>query len=242
MDESFLTFHIFSDRTTAENFAASLTQKGIEVKVVYDAIIPSKNSTSDVRVKIKQVDFAEASKLLEAIQKPVNVSKPADESFLHDCTDEELMEIVSRPEEWSYQDVEQAHKILKERGLIEEPQPKEEKKKVEKIKAEKPKPVKEDKVKPVKVEKVKVVKEPKIKKPRTKITLPKSLLFSYIISILICPIGLFIGWQMAYSKKTLPDGTEDFANDEVTRSHGERILLISLIILIALVPFLITRG
>jgi len=242
MDESFLTFHIFTDPTTAENFAATLTQKGIEVKVVYDSIYPTKGPSSDVRIKIKQDDFPEASKLLESIQKPALVLKPADESFLLDCTDEELMEIVSKPEEWSYQDVEQAHKILKERGLIEEPHPKPEKKKVEKIKVEKPKPVKVEKVKPVKVEKVKVVKEPKVKKPRKKIALPKSLLFSYIISILICPIGLFIGWQMAYSKKTLPDGTEDFANDEVIRSHGERILLISLIILIALVPFLITRG
>ena len=234
MDESFLTFHIFPDRTSAENFAASLAQKGIEVKVVYDAIVPSKGSSSDVRIKIKQDDFAEASKLLEAIQQPVTVSKPAEESFLYDCTDEELMEIVSKPEEWNNQDVELAHKILKERGLIEEPHPIPEKKKVEKAKVEKPKAVK--------VEKPKVVKAPKIKVPRTKISIPKSLVFSYIISILISPIGLFIGWQMAYSKKVLPDGTEEFVNDEPTRKHGEWILLISLIILMALVPFLITRA
>lgn len=239
MDESFLTFHIFPDRTSAENFAAGLTQKGIEVKLVYDTIDPTKGSSSDVRVKIKQADFVEASKLLETMQKPAAVSKPVDESFLFDCTDEELMEIVSRPDEWSNQDVEQAHKILKERGLIEEPHPKPEKKKVEKVKVEK---VKVEKPKPVKLEKPKVVKLPKIKTPRRKIAIPKSLVLSYIISILLSPIGLFIGWQMAYSKKTLPDGSEDFANDEMMRKHGERILLISLIILIALVPFLITRA
>ena len=234
MDESFLTFHIFSDPTAAENFAASLTQRGIEVKLVYDSIYPTKGPSSDVRVKIKQDDFPEASKLLEAMQAPVIVTKPADESFLFDCSDEELMEIVSRPEEWSYLDVEQAHKILIERGLIEEPHPKLEKKKPEKVKVDKPKPIK--------IEKPKVEKVPKVKKPRPKIEIPKSLLFSYIISILICPIGLFIGWQMAYSKKTLPAGSEEFANDEITRKHGERIILISLIILIALVPFLITRS
>ena len=70
MDESFLTFHIFSDPTTAENFAASLTQRGIEVKVVYDSIYPTKGPSSDVRIKIKQDDFPEASKLLESIKKP----------------------------------------------------------------------------------------------------------------------------------------------------------------------------
>ena len=176
------------------------------------------------------------------MQKPATVLKAADENFLLDCTDEELMEIVSRPEEWSYLDVEQAHRILKERGLIEEPKLKEEKKKIEKIKIEKPKPVKVEKPKPVKIEKPKVEKPPKIKKPRREISIPKSLLLTYIISILISPVGLFIGWQMAYSKKTLPDGSEVLVNDEPTRKHGERILLISLIILIALVPFLITRA
>lgn len=244
MDESFLTFHIFSDPASAEKFAASLTDKGIEVKLVYDTVsIPGKSK--DVRVKIKQDDFIEATNILENYQQFIPM-KQVDESFLVDCTDEELREIIARPDDWSQQDVQQALKILKERTtneiittskvqaklIIQEDKIVQPKIRQEKVKVEKIRPVKKEK--PV-----------KIKKPKTERIWNKGnfriTILPYIIAVLLSPIGLFIGWQMAYSKKTLPDGTETYVNDENVRMHGERVLLVSIIILIALVPLLITR-
>src|SRR6476469_7239828 len=106
MDESFLTFHIFSDPAAAEKFAASLTNKGIEVKLVYDTV-SIQGKSNDVRVKIRQGDFVQATYILENYQQSSSI-KQVDESFLADCTDDELREIIAKPDEWSQQDVRQA--------------------------------------------------------------------------------------------------------------------------------------
>jgi hypothetical protein len=244
MDESFLTFHIFSDPATAEKFAASLTDKGIEVKLVYDNVL-LQGKSKDVRVKIRQDDFVQATNILQSYQKSTTI-KQVDESFLVDCTDEELREIIEKPDDWSQQDVQQAIKILKERTPSEiittsevQAIPTISEDKIVKQK------VRQEKVKIVKIRPVKKEKPAKIKKSKKEVTWYnrdfRVSILPYIIAVLLSPIGLFIGWQMAYSKKTLPDGTETFVNDENVRIHGERVLLISIIILIALIPLLITR-
>jgi hypothetical protein len=246
MDESFLTFHIFPDPASAEKFAANLTDKGIEVKLVYDSV-SFQGKSKDVRVKIRQGDFIQATNILENYQQSTLV-KQVDESFLVDCTDEELREIIAKPDDWSQQDVQQAIKILRERTASEIittsevqtiPKIKEEKIEEPKTKKEKVK-VKVEKISPVKKE-----KPVKIKKPKTERTWFirdfRVSILPYIIAVLLSPIGLFIGWQMAYSKKAMPDGTETFVNDENVRMHGERVLLVSIIVLMALIPFLITR-
>jgi hypothetical protein len=244
MDESFLTFHIFSDPVSAEKFAASLTNMGIEVKLVYDSV-SFQGKSEDVRVKIRQDDFVQATKILENYQQSSPI-RQVDESFLVDCTDEELREIIAKPDDWSQQDVQQAIKILKERTPSEIITTSE----VEAIPA-----IKEDKIvkekvrqyniKLVRIRPLKKGKPVKIRKPKTERTWYnrdfKVSILPYIIAVLLSPVGLFIGWQMAYSKKTLPDGTEAFVNDENVRLHGERVLLVSIIILIALIPLLITR-
>ncbi|HEU0064903.1 MAG TPA: hypothetical protein VFQ58_07720 [Flavisolibacter sp.] len=244
MDETFLTFHIFSDPDSAEKFAASLTNMGIEAKLVYDSVL-FQGKSKDVRVKIRQDDFVQATNILENYQQSTTV-KLVDESFLEDCTDEELREIIAKPDDWSQQDVQQAIKILKERTPSEIAGTSEVRAiptiKEDKIVKQK---VRQGNVKLVKIRPLKKEKPPKIKKPKTEATWYnrdfRVNILPYIIAVLLSPIGLFIGWQMAYSKKTLPDGTEAFVNDENVRIHGERVLLVSIIILIALVPLLITR-
>jgi hypothetical protein len=245
MDETFLTFQIFTDGTIAEKFAARLDQCKIPYKMVYDSLAPDSASgdqkgAPDVRIKIMQKDFPEAYKELADYYK----GQPRltdNDYYLYDCSDEELMEIIDKPNEWDQHDLNLAKKILKKRGKEIQLQ---KNNVVRSIKADVPIQKKVKKPKPRKSKPRKANKKWLAKKIKffKSFALPeRSVLLGYLAAVLIAPLGIYIGWTMAYGKNIAPDGQVSYAYEEEKRGHGGKILIISLIITIALIPILITK-
>ncbi len=124
--------------------------------------------------------------------------------YLFEFTDEELMEIVSKPDEWGHFDYQLAQKFLRESG------------------------------KEIKPEVAALLKAQRLNELAKSETVHKYWIYlGYVSALLGGLIGIFIGWTLAYYKKTLPDGQRVFAYREDVRNHGARILLIASISLVA---------
>jgi hypothetical protein len=204
MADDFLTFQTFADDVLALEMAEQLRQNGIAPliennRVFYDPSYANNSFGSDITLKIRASDFGKARQVLEQYyQKDI---ENIDRSYhLFQFTDEELIEIVTKPDEWGFLDYQLAQKILKERG------------------------------KEVNPELVLLLKKQRNKDLETPETAHRYWITAgYIFAFLGGLIGVVIAWTLSYFKKTLPDGRRVFVYREADRDHGSRILLISCI-------------
>lgn len=114
--------------------------------------------------------------------------------YLLTFTNDELLEIVAKPDEWGAFDYQLAQKLLKERGVDIT------KEKTDRLKADRYKELAKPEGEPA-----------------------KNIVGYYIISILFFPVGLIIGWVWGYSKKQLPDGYKVYTYNNSVRNHGRTI-------------------
>lgn len=202
MESTFLTFKKFNDLTIAETIGEKLKENGINYIIenernYFDPAFANNAFASNILLKIRSTDFTKAHIILEENYKTElkNIDK---DYYLLSFTDEELIEIICKPDEWGYFDYQLALKLLKERG------------------------------KEVNLEVITLLKSQRMKelsKPET--THRHWVYLGYISSILGGLLGLFIGWHLSYFKKTLPNGERIYAYTETERNHGTRMLLIS---------------
>lgn len=156
-------------------------------------------NTKQFELKIHKEDFEQAEKLEEKLVQ--NEIENVDENYhLFDYSDEELIEIVMKKEEWSKFDYLLAQKILKERG------------------------------KEVNPELINVINKQRIKDLATQETSPTWLIIiGYVSAILGGLLGIFIGAYLMYYKKALPNGDRMYGFNRNDRSHGQNILILSAI-------------
>src|SRR2546423_1011142 len=108
MKENLLTFQKFRDRKSAVDLSSFLKGKGIacqieDVSPVLDPLLIGNSSESDYLVKIRPEDFNKTSELLEEFYK--DQFEPVEEDYyLLDFSDEELEEIIQKPDEWGIYD------------------------------------------------------------------------------------------------------------------------------------------
>jgi hypothetical protein len=205
MDEQYVTLKLFPDRDSAEDFSQVLRQSNIdyyieEDSVVFDPSYANNPLNKDYAVKIRQSDFKIAGEAYSEYFKSRLDSVPSD-YYLLDFKDDELIEILERPDEWGIFDYQLAQELLKKRGVEVSKQ------KMDTLKADRYKQLAKPEGEPV-----------------------SNIVSYYIISILFYPIGIIIGWVWGYSKKLLPDGHKVFAYNENVRAHGRTIFLIAAIL------------
>ncbi|MDF2551693.1 MAG: hypothetical protein K0R77_968 [Chryseobacterium sp.] len=156
-------------------------------------------NTKQFELKIHKEDFELAEKLEEKLVHDA-IENVDEEYHLFDYSDEELMEIVMKKEEWSKFDYLLAQKILKERG------------------------------KEVNPELINVINKQRVKDLATQETSPTWLIIiGYVTAILGGFLGIFIGAYLMYYKKALPNGDRIYGFDRNDRSHGQNILILSAI-------------
>lgn len=209
MTETFLTFQNFNDIELANEFAKLLDQQGIpylveENKKFLDSGF-SNNVVPDISIKLKPEDFLKANKALEDYYK-TQLNEIDKDYYLFEFTDEELIEIIAKPDEWGRFDYQLAQKILRDRG------------------------------KEVKPEIAGLLKTNRIKELAKPESVHRYLIYlGYVSAAVGGLIGIFIGWTFAYYKKTLPDGQRIYAYKEDVRNHGTRMLLLACISLVAFI-------
>lgn len=121
MSEEFLTFQRFSDPELAAKLAAQLAEAGINARIVnegpmLDTFIIGTSSMPDFSLKIPARDFVKAHQHLESYyNKSLGEVEP--DYYLLSFTDTELLDILNNPSEWGAFDFQLAKKLLRDRGV-----------------------------------------------------------------------------------------------------------------------------
>ncbi|HEY6901635.1 MAG TPA: hypothetical protein VI233_13365 [Puia sp.] len=216
MPEDFRIFQKFNDPELAETIANKLRSLDIEAQVSDDSVNfnPSYVSNmyeSNIYVKIKHSDFDRAHQMLDEYYQE-QINDVPPNYYLLSFSKRELMEIVAKPDEWGRFDYTLAKKLLAERGYA----------------------VTSDTVEALKEERLEELAKPEKAQPIW-------IIFGYICAISMFFVGIVIGYALAFSRKTLPNGQNVFIYTPETRRHGKRIFYIGLVFLATLLFMFITH-
>ena len=213
----YVSFQSFHSEEEASSLAEIFSKNNIDctivkAKPIIDSVIIGEDAEDKIYLKIKNSDFKKANEVLQK-QIEENLDKIGDDYYLYSFSNNELLEIINKSDEWSKQDFFVAKKILTERGLS----------------------ISEKDISKIRWERIKEIG--KQEKGST-----FWIIIGYIFSIGGI-FGFFFGLGYLTAKKILPDGNRVFVYDEATRNHGRTMLIISSIfILIDILTGLGLRG
>jgi hypothetical protein len=214
----FVTYKKFKSSQEALYLLSFLVAHKIEYRMedIPQAIdLPSGGAELEdkVEVKLKPEDFEVVDKLLSN-EAIQDIDEVDKDYYLFEFSDEELTDIVINFDEWSTSDYNLAQKILKERG------------------------------KEIPKEKVDEYREKKLELLRKPVAGSKGwLVVGYIFAVLGGIIGIFMGWSIITSRKTLPNGEVLFVYDTQTRKYGKYMFYIGVIgFVVSLLLFIATLA
>ncbi|MDP4129292.1 MAG: hypothetical protein Q8939_03950 [Bacteroidota bacterium] len=202
MEEPFLTFQKFNDPEVAAEMAAKLKEHRIEVVLddsgkLFDPSFANNFLEREIRIKLRAADFEEADRVLKLFYRK-QADRVEEDYYLYQFTDSELMDIIRNPDEWGYLDYALAQKILQEHGIS----------------------IPSGELKRFQDEKMRLLSRPEAS--------DKSWTWlGYLMALLAAPLGMIIGFSMAFMQRTLPDGQRLFAYNEQDRREGKRILTLA---------------
>jgi hypothetical protein len=201
MEEGFITFEKFNNQNLAKELGTLLTDQNIEFllednSLSFDPTFANNSFGKEYCIKLKKSDFEKANKILT--DKSENEINEIDKDYyLLSFSDDELIDVVSKSDEWNKFDVSLAKKILKEKGK---------------------------EITPEKIEEIKQKRILELSKPEE--GQKNYIILGYITAILGGLLGVFIGWHLLTYKKTLPNGNRIYVYSENDRKQGNRILII----------------
>ena len=205
----FVLFQSFFTEDEAAYTIQQFKENGIDYRLdrskeLLDKAFIGENLEKKFFLKIKSSDFIKANQVLDAriLQ---NITALEKDYYLFSFTNDELIEILRKPDEWSRQDFLIARKILDERGEH----------------------ISEDVINDLKSKRINELgreeNEPVL-----------SITAGYILALLVSIVGLFFGLAFLTAKKNIPNGKKVFAYSRNTRKHGRNIVIISAVSLFIL--------
>ncbi|HEY4198625.1 MAG TPA: hypothetical protein VGM63_23955 [Mucilaginibacter sp.] len=221
MDSEFLTFQQFNDPALAEDLIDLLVKNNISYLVEEDIMNVAVNPLTAINnelskvyyVKIHPDDFTKVTQLLKE-RDDQYVDEVEADHYLFGFTNEELLEVLEKEDEWSSFDYELAKKILNERGIT------------------------------VDLKKLAALNESRLEELRQPEKSQTFLVFlGYLFALLGGVAGIFIGWHFFSHKKTLPNGERLYGYNETDRKHGKIIfyLAICCFVICVVLKFIITN-
>ncbi|MDF3026224.1 MAG: hypothetical protein K0S23_531 [Fluviicola sp.] len=208
----FIAYEKFATIPELKEFVELLKSNNIPYELeddveIFDVSFANNNHHRDYRIKLYPEDFDRVNELRNAIAgSELDQVDPG--YYLFDFTDEELIDLISKQDEWSPFDFQLAQKILKDRG---------------------------NEVTPQKINQLKEQRLEELSEPEKHDTFWIGL--GYVFAFLGGLIGIIIGYYIISSKKTLPNGERVFTYTEADRKHGSRILLIAITAIILAIAF-----
>lgn len=170
----------------------------LEDTAPFDVTFSGNSLNKEFRVKLRQSDFEAAEELLINEANVSSDQLPSDH-YLLSFSDDELMEIVTKPDEWSAVDYKHALQLLKARG----------------------KEFSAESIKTLKKQRYEQLAKPEENKPVW-------IFVGFISAILGGVLGLFIGWHLMSFKKTLPNGQRVYGYTTSDRKKGQTIFFLGL--------------
>lgn len=207
-----VTLKRFSSSEEAKELTDILSQNEIQYLVVedkdtLDSLYGDKNFSHQYFIKIQSADFDKANNLLQQLGEQTSQTIGTDH-YLYAFTDEELVDLISKPDEWSEMDFHLAKKILAERGKV----------------------VNESAIQLMKEQRLYILSQPD---PISESWIVIAYLFSFVGGI----IGIFIGYGLWTAKKLVPNGRKVPMYSNEVRRHGFRVMVIGIFMFILLLIF-----
>src|SRR4029078_2182719 len=117
----YVSFQSFPSEEEASSLAEIFAKNDIDctivrTKPIIDRVIIGEDAEDKIYLKIKNSDFKKANEILQK-QIEANLDKIGDDYYLYSFSNNELLEIINKSDEWSKQDFFVAKKNLTERGL-----------------------------------------------------------------------------------------------------------------------------
>lgn len=204
MNNEFVTFQKYHDLESLNSIAHNLKEQNKAYEIedaspTFDVSFSYNEISKEYRLKLKQEDFERANKLLEQTAQ-LQMNSVTSDYYLFEFSDEELIEIITKPDEWGKFDYQLPQKLLKDRG------------------------------KEITPEIAQLLKNQRIKelaKPEENHAMWVNA--GYLFALLGGFIGIFIGLTIATHKKTLPNGERVYAYREEDRKQGWIIFFVGTI-------------
>ncbi len=201
MKEEFVIFQKFNSESQAAEFGSLLSENKIDllienISINFDPILSNNEFGKEYCIRIKKNDFEKANDILREKAK-TEINEIQDDYYLLSFSNEELIDVIEKSDEWNKFDVELAHKLLKERG--------------NEITTEQINELKKQRIK-------------ELSKPEEGQNI--YIIIGYVSALLGGLLGMFIGWHLLTFKKTLPNGNRIYAYSENDRKQGNRIVIL----------------
>jgi hypothetical protein len=203
INEEYLTFQRYNTIILAQELTDILKKNNIDclledTSLGFDATFANNEFTKEYRVKIKKENFEIADQIVLKISQKQLETVQSD-YYLFDFSDQELIEIVTKPDEWSSFDYVLAQKLLKDRGKEINPQL-------------------ADTLKKNRINELGKAEQSQ----------RNWILFGYALAFFGGLLGIFIGWHLRSHKKTLPNGDRVYAYLPEDRKSGSNIFIIGI--------------
>lgn len=214
----FRDFQTFASAEAAQPLLKALIQQQIDYRTVLDngqvAFDPSfanNQLISKFIVKLRLADFERGSQVLTDLNQHA-LDQVAPDHYLFGFSDEELFDLLVKPDEWSAFDVTLASQLLRQRGRDISP----------------------DTLKLLRQHRVAELAQPaQDHKAWVK--------GGYISALLGGFLGILIGYQLYFSRKQLPDGRRMYAYSPTDRVHGMRIFVLGVVMFLVLMTARLIR-
>ncbi len=216
----FITYRRFKTIFDAAPLVENLRAAGIEFEIEnaspsLDITFSANDSQNEYRVKVSPGDFEKIDALLQTDAAEI-MNKIDSDYYLFSFSDEELVEILEKPDEWSSEDHFIASKILNDRG------------------------------KPLTEEQIELMRQKRIAFLKKSSPKPKGLITAGWIQVFAGGLfGIIIGWYLKEFRKTLFNGERVWEYDEPTRLKGARMmktgLFVHVLLLFAYLFYLTSR-
>lgn len=206
-NQFFEEFKTFPSLEQAQEYVDLLDKSNIEytlekVTPIFDPAFAGNTANDSVVLKLHPSDFIKADKVYADAQM-VDLEALVKDYYLFSFTDEELIDVIVKKEEWSEFDYVLAQKLLKDRG------------------------------KEVSPEILAAIRKQRFADLSQFKPYPKTwIIAGYIFAFLGGLISIFIGLQLMWDNKRLLDGTKMYAYEPNARSHGRIILTLGIVVLI----------
>jgi len=206
MEPDFITYQRFNDIALPNNLADILQRHSITYTIEEESLtfnptfVLNNELANEYAVKIKSEDFEQVNQLLVE-EETTNIDEVEADYYLFKFTNDELIDLITKADEWSAFDYLLAQKILTERGIT----------------------INDKYLAELKEKRIEELKEPET--PQT-----IWIVVGYMAAFLGGILGIFIGWHLLSSKKTLPNGEKVYDYNDRDRKHGRNIFYLSIII------------
>lgn len=211
MEPEFITYQKFNDAALANQLAELLTKHGISYFIAEEALVfnPafSYTDSKDYAVKVRAEDFERINGLLKQ-DADENTGELMADYYLLAFTNDELMDVVTKADEWNAFDVQLARKLLTERGHA----------------------ISDKQVEIIERRRIEELRQPE--QPQA-----GWIIIGYLAALAFGVFGLFIGWHLKNYRKTLPNGERVFEYTEQDRWHGAVIFYISVVVSILSIAY-----